>query len=128
MSKASPVAIVGCKKKNKMIGSSILTQCKSSNYNYIIMFLYLRLGSRQFFKFLLVEPVVWMNCLVPLSDEHTLLFLMFVFLYKEEKNKVFHVNSYDYSPRDKPVHNKYQREVLQQGKSYGLSSAITYDW
>ena len=49
---------------------------------------HLRFGSRQFFEFLLIEPVVWMNCIVPLSYKNTLLLLVFTLLKEEQKVSV----------------------------------------
>ena len=46
---------------------------------------HLRSGSRQFFEFLLIKPVVWMNCIVPLSYENTLLLLVFTLLKKNKR-------------------------------------------
>ena len=41
---------------------------------------HLRFRGRQLFKFLLIKPVVWRKCVLPLSYTHTLLLLLFVLL------------------------------------------------
>ena len=94
-SRASPGAKVGCRRKNKNIKyqypaviicwdhndgfSPLKWMCPSSH---------LRFGSRQFFEFLLIKPVVWMNCIVPLSYKNTLLLLVFTLLKRNKKVSV----------------------------------------
>jgi len=96
MSRASPVPMVGCSRGERegsinimhllMSLSPICISFVKAQHNNLYSLKvnlsqsHLRFRSRQFFEFLLIKPVLWRQCVLPLSNKYTLLLLQFVLL------------------------------------------------